>query len=101
VDFETMGPGVRNLLGIHQAFSGWTNDRMESHFAGMRYGDVKKQVSEVVVSSLEPLQKRYTEITSDPRYLDDILAQGSARVSPVANSTVELVKQRMGLYTRA
>jgi tryptophanyl-tRNA synthetase len=101
VDFQTMGPGVRNLLGIHQAFSGWTTDQMESHFTGMRYGDVKKQVAEVVVASLEPLQQRYADITSDPAYLDDILAEGAARVSPVANSTVELVKQRMGLYTRA
>src|SRR3954464_4549069 len=24
VDFQTMGPGVANLLGIYQAFSGWT-----------------------------------------------------------------------------
>ena len=100
VDFETMGPGVRNLLTIHQAFSGWTNDRIRSHFSGMRYGDLKKQVVEVVVTSLQPLQARYREIAADRSYLDGVLAEGAARVSPVANSTVELAKQRMGLYTR-
>src|SRR3982751_1992233 len=39
VDWETMGPGVRNLLSIYQAFSDWSDTQMQSHFAGMRYGD--------------------------------------------------------------
>lgn len=101
VDWATMGPGVRNLLSIFQAFSEWSDDQMQSHFAGMRYGDLKKQVAEMVATSLEPLQARYRDITADPAYLDGILAEGAARVSPIANSTVELVKRRMGLYTRA
>ena len=101
VDLETMGPGVRNLLTMFQAFSEWPDDKVKSHFAGMRYGDLKKQVAEMVVSSLEPFQTRYREITADPGYLDNILREGAERVTPIANSTVELVKSRMGLYTRA
>jgi tryptophanyl-tRNA synthetase len=100
VDFQGMGPGVANLLGIFQAFSDWTDDQMRSHFTGMRYGDLKKQVGEMVASSLEPLQQRYNEITADRTYLDAILEEGAERVRPIANSTVELVKSRMGLYTR-
>ena len=99
VDFPTMGPGVRNLLTIHQAFSGWSDERMMLHFTGMRYGDLKKNVVEAVVASLAPLQKRYAEIAADSAYLDGILAEGAARVSAAANATVELVKNRMGLYT--
>ena len=100
VDFEGMGPGVANLLGIFQAFSDWTDEQMRSHFTGMRYGDLKKQVGEMVASSLEPLQQRYNEITADRTYLDAILEEGAERVRPIANATVELVKSRMGLYTR-
>ncbi|MBV8818270.1 MAG: tryptophan--tRNA ligase [Acidobacteriaceae bacterium] len=99
VDFETMGPGVRNLLGIFQAFGEWPDDRMRTHFTGMRYGDLKKQVAEMVITQLEPLQERYRRIMSEEGYLDSILKQGCERVSPIANSTVETVKQRMGLYT--
>ena len=100
VDMETMGPGVRNLLAIFQAFTGWTDAQMAQHFPGMRYGDLKKQVAEAVVSALEPLQARYREITADPAYLDGVLREGAERVIPIANSTVDLVKSRMGLYTR-
>jgi len=98
VDFETMGPGVANLLNIFQAFGEWGNDQMQAHFTGMRYGDLKKQVAEMVVTKLEPLQARYREITSDPGYLDGVLRAGAEAVTPVANSTVQLVKERMGLY---
>src|SRR3984957_14642080 len=99
VDLDTMGPGVANLLGIFQAFSDWTNDQMRDHFTGLRYGDLKKQVAEMVVSKLEPIQQRYREISSEPGYLDAVLREGAEAVIPIANSTVELVKQRMGLYT--
>lgn len=99
VDFETMGPGVANLLGIFQAFACWNNDQMQSHFTGLRYGDLKKQVAEMVVLKLEPIQQRYREITADHAYLDQIVREGAECVTPIANSTVELVKQRMGVFT--
>jgi len=99
VDFATLGAGVGNLLGIFQAFSGWSDGQMKSHFTGMRYGDLKKQVAEVVISHLEPLQQRYREITADPPYLAGVLRDGAERVTPIADSTVRLVKERMGLYT--
>ena len=99
VDFASLGPGVANLLTIYQAFSGWTDDKMRAHFSGMRYGDLKKQVAEMVLSQLEPFQQRYREITSDRSYVARILREGAERVAPIADSTVELVKSRMGLYT--
>jgi tryptophanyl-tRNA synthetase len=98
VDYSALGAGVENLLNIFQAFSGWTDGQMQSHFSGVRYGDLKKQVAEMVISHLEPFQKRYNDIVSEPGYLDGVLREGAERVSPIANSTVELVKRRMGLY---
>ena len=99
VDFAALGPGVENLLNIFQAFSGWSSEKLRAHFAGMRYGDLKKQVAEMVISHLEPFQKRYSQITADPGYVSSVLREGAARVSPIADSTVDLVKSRMGLYT--
>ena len=101
VDFETAGPGVLNLLSIFQAFSGWTGEQMQQHFSGMRYGDLKKQVAEMVVSHLEPFQQRYRQITSEPGYVAGVLREGAARVAPIADQTVQTVKERMGLYTEA
>jgi tryptophanyl-tRNA synthetase len=99
VDFDTAGPGVLNLISIYQAFSGEGDDAIKARFAGMRYGDLKKQVAEMVVAHLEPFQQRYREITADPGYLADVLRRGAERVAPIANLTVRTVKERMGIYT--
>jgi len=101
VDCAAPGAGVENLLNIFQAFSGWSKEEMRGHFDGMRYGDLKKQVAEMVIANLEPLQSRYREIAADPGYVDGILKQGAERAAPIAQSTVKLVKERMGLYTAA
>ena len=99
VSFENAGPGVVNLLGIHQAFTEWTDDQMRAHFEGMRYGDLKKTVAEAVVEGLRPIQSKYLEITADPGYITSVLKEGAARVTPIAQETVELTKKRMGLYS--
>jgi tryptophanyl-tRNA synthetase len=98
VDFEKLSPGVLNLIDISKAFMAWGPQQAHAEFNGMRYGDLKKKVAEIVVSHLEPLQKRYAEIMDEPGYLTGVLKEGAERVSPIAKSTVQLVKERMGLY---
>jgi tryptophanyl-tRNA synthetase len=98
VDFDSMGSGVANLLSIYQAFSGASAEEMKAQFTGLRYGDLKKRVAEMTIAHLEPFQRRYREITSDPGYLADVLRAGAERVAPIANDTVRTVKKSMGLY---
>ena len=74
---------------------------MRAKFSGLRYGELKKEVAEMVISHLEPFQERYREITSEPGYVARVLREGAQRVAPIANSTVDLVKGRMGLYTES
>ncbi len=99
VDFEGAGPGVLNLLSIYQAFAEVSDQEIKDRFTGMRYGDLKKTVAEIVISRLEPFQERYRKIVSEPGYLEDVLREGARRVEPIANQTVATVKERMGLYS--
>lgn len=99
VCFDDLGAGVANLLSIFQAFAEWSDGQMKAHFAGMRYGDLKKQVADMVVEKLEPLQERYRQVRAEPGYLAGVLKEGAARITPIAEATVKLVKERMGLYT--
>jgi tryptophanyl-tRNA synthetase len=98
VDLENAGAGVRNLLTIFQAFTDSSDADVRSRFSGLRYGDLKKQVAEAVLAALEPIQKRYGEITADPGYIAEVLQKGAERVTPIADDTVEKVKRAMGLY---
>ncbi|MDX2180883.1 MAG: tryptophan--tRNA ligase [Bryobacteraceae bacterium] len=100
VDFETMGPGVANLIAIYQAFGEVDDATARSEFEGLRYGDLKKKVADMAIAKIEPIQRRYNEIAADPAYLDGVLERSYERIAPIARSTVELTKSRMGLYTR-
>lgn len=99
VNFDDLGAGVRNLLNIFQAFSEWSDEQMRAHFEGLGYAEMKKRVADMVIASLEPIQRRYREVSAEPGYIDRVLRESAERVSPIANATIELVKQRMGLYT--
>lgn len=98
VDFETMGPGVVNLISIYQAFTDVTDEAAKAQFTGMRYGDLKKTVAEAVVGALEPIQAEYRKIVGDPGYVESVLKASAERVSVIANETVVKVKRAMGLY---
>jgi tryptophanyl-tRNA synthetase len=95
VDVETMGPGIANLLTIAQACD---NSFTKESVNGLRYGDFKKRVAEAVIGRLEPLQRRYREVTADPAYIEGILARGREHVLPMAEDTIRKVKVAMGLY---
>ena len=88
---------MNNLLEIYEAFTGDSREAILSHFASARgYGDLKKDVVAVVNEGLAPIQQRYRELTSDVRYIDDLLARGAERAASVADATINTVRERMG-----
>jgi tryptophanyl-tRNA synthetase len=95
VDVETMGPGIANLLIIAQACD---SSISKESVNGMRYGDFKKRVTEAVIARLEPIQRRYREVTADAAYIDQVLTRGREHVLPMAADTVRKAKAAMGLY---
>jgi tryptophanyl-tRNA synthetase len=89
--------GVTNLLTIYQALSGHTRDAIEAHFAGKGYGDLKREVAEVVIDTLRPVQQRYQTFMADPATLDQLIQTGAAAARQRAAPMLRLVKERMGL----
>jgi tryptophanyl-tRNA synthetase len=95
--FNERRPGVNNLLTIYQSFTGEKKADIEVHFQGKGYGDLKKELAEVVIEGLRPLQERYRELTADPGRIDAILAEGAAKARPLAEKTLAEVQARVGL----
>ncbi|MFV0462193.1 MAG: tryptophan--tRNA ligase [Nostocoides sp.] len=90
-------PGVSNLLVIHSALSGTRIEELEQTFAGSGYGVLKKEVAEVVITSIGPFRARLSELLSDPAELDWLLADGAARAGQVAERTIARVRSRIGI----
>ncbi len=97
VRFDPAGkPGVSNLMRILGALSGRSIEAIETDYEGRGYGDLKKEVAEVVVETATPYRDRTLELMADPAELDRILAQGADRARQVASATLARVYDRVG-----
>jgi tryptophanyl-tRNA synthetase len=91
-------PGITNLLAIYAAATGTGIEQAEAHFANARgYGDVKKELVEILVETLRPLRERYTELAGDPGTVSALLQQSADAVRPIARETADNVKRAMGV----
>ena len=97
VAFDSERPGITNLLTIYQLLTGQSQQEIEAEFAGKGYGDFKTVLTERLVATLEPIQKRYYELMNDPATLESILKQGAEQVRPMAAATLQRVKDVIGL----
>ena len=94
--FDPTRPGVFNLLTIYQALSGQSGEEIEAHFEGKGYGDLKRELADLVIATLEPLQARYREVTGDPAYIDGLLARSVEKLRPIVDETMDQVRRAMG-----
>jgi len=89
-------PGVSNLLTIYSALTGRTTDDLTAAYAGKGYGDLKKDLAEVVVSFVEPIQQRTKQYLDDPAQLDKLLAIGGEKARAVSAVTLARAFDRVG-----
>ncbi len=93
-------PGVANLLTIYSVLAGKSIAQLEGEYAGRGYGDLKKDLAEVVVETFGPIRARTLELLDDPAELDRVLAGNADRAASIANATLAKVYDRVGLLPR-
>jgi tryptophanyl-tRNA synthetase len=94
-------PGVSNLLTIHSALSGRPIEELVNAYAGKGYGDLKKDLAEVVAEFVRPIQERTRAYLDDPAQLDKLLAVGAEKARAVASQTLREVYDRVGFLPAA
>jgi tryptophanyl-tRNA synthetase len=93
--------GVSNLLTIHSALSGRSFADLEEHFAGRGYGDLKKELAEVVTDVVTPVRARTQELLDDRAELERVLTRGAERAREVADRTVAAAYEHAGFLPPA
>ncbi|MBX5458590.1 MAG: tryptophan--tRNA ligase [Thermogemmatispora sp.] len=97
IRFDPERPGINNLLTIYEALTERSREEIEAEFEGKGYGELKARLTEVVVATLEPIQRRYQEYMRDPAELEAILRAGADAVRPIAEATLQRMKDVIGL----
>jgi len=93
----TKKPGISNLLTIYSSLSGKAIKDIEKEFKGKGYGDFKKSLVEVVTNYLEPFRRKQKELLTREVYVDEILKNGKSRAEVIARTTMQEVREKMGL----
>ena len=88
--------GIENLMSIYGAVTGKTMEETEAEFEGKGYGVFKSAVADAVVAALEPIQKRYAELTASRDYLEDVYRSGAQIAERTAFKTIAKVYRKVG-----
>jgi tryptophanyl-tRNA synthetase len=88
-------PGVTNLLEIYSSFSGASPQAIAERYT--RYGDLKSDLSALVIESLAPIAKRYDELMTDPQGLRAVATEGAEKACEVAGAVYRRAAHAVGL----
>ncbi|MBC3193857.1 tryptophan--tRNA ligase [Pseudonocardia sp. C8] len=94
-------PGVSNLLTINAAMTDRKVAEVEAEYAGRGYGDLKKDLAEIVAGFAEPFAEKVNGYLADPAELDRVLAKGATRAREVSGATLAAVHERIGFLLPA
>jgi len=94
-------PGISNLLTIYSALSDRNVTDLEEEYAGRGYGDLKRDLADLVVDFVTPFRDRTLELLEDQQHLMDILESGRKQAAAIADVTLRDVFQRVGFAARA
>jgi tryptophanyl-tRNA synthetase len=64
---------------------------------GVGYGDFKKRLLQGVTDYFAPFREKRAEIVADPKYVDQVLAEGAEKARLVARKTLARVRDAVGL----
>ncbi|WP_086820137.1 tryptophan--tRNA ligase [Allokutzneria sp. NRRL B-24872] len=94
-------PGISNLLVIYSALTGRSVSALEADYEGKGYGDLKKDLADVVTDFVTPVREKVRGYLDDPAELDKILLGGAERAREVASRTLEAAYKRIGFLPPA
>lgn len=93
-------PAISNLLTIYSLFSDEPIAALEQRYASAGYGQFKKDLADIVVNHMEPIQQRLAELSADPGELLRILDRGTERARELATPKMERVREVTGIAMR-
>jgi len=92
--------GVKNLINIYSVLEGISVDEIVSRYENKGYGDFKKDLGEVVIKALEPLQAKYKDYLNNKDYLEEVYKKGARKAEEKAFKTLAKVYKKVGFIKR-
>ena len=93
-------PGLANLIALHSGFSGLAPEEVCQQVGGMKSGQYKKIVTEVVNEGLKPIRDKISYYENNKDHLEAVMDKGAEKARYLAAETMETVRRLVGLTSR-
>ena len=90
-------PEINNLLNIYCACTNRKKDEIISNFAGKEISFFKKSLTEIIITTVEPISTKTRELLNNEKYLDDILIKGSEDARKIAQKKIQEIYKIVGM----
>lgn len=100
INYSDEQPGIKNLINIYSSFTDESVEEIVKRYEGKGYGEFKKDLAEVIISSLKPIQDRYNEIRDNKDELEKIYRDGAEKAQNRARKTLRKVYKKIGFIPR-
>jgi tryptophanyl-tRNA synthetase len=89
-------PEADNLVGIYAALADTTKEKVLSEFGGSQFSAFKKQLAELAVARVAPVNAEMQRLLGDPAEIDRILADGASKARILAAPILIEIKNIVG-----
>ena len=100
VNYTDEQPGVKNLINIISAIKGFTPEEIVESYKGKGYADLKKDVAEIIIEELAPVQDKVNSLLTDKKALEEIYKNGAVKANYAATKTLRKMQKKIGLIPR-
>jgi tryptophanyl-tRNA synthetase len=97
---EAKDPDNSVIYSIYSLFLNETEKtQLRTRFLtpGLRYGDVKKELLERIISYFQPYRAKREELRKSKDYVEKVLMQGKEKAQAVANKKLSLIRDKVGV----
>ena len=89
-------PEAANLLGIWAALSDSNLDAALARFGGNAFSDFKRDLTDLAVARLAPINAEMRRLLADPATIDAVLKDGGERARALSQPIMDRVKEIVG-----
>jgi tryptophanyl-tRNA synthetase len=88
---------IFQLMSLVSAQETTDNFRKAYNECTIRYGDMKKQLAEDMVSFIRPIREKAAALQNDPAQIQKILKEGAEKARVSASATIAEARKRIGI----
>ena len=97
IAYDESRPEIYNLLNIFAVFAKKTPQEIALEYENSGYGKFKQDLADLLISSLEPISIKISQLLDDKIYLQKILQEGGFYAKQIASKTKDDVYKIIGL----